>query len=96
MGTAPRSGTSISFASAAPPPSPKIAWRDPSGAEKALMFSITPITFRKLRRAMSATRVATCWAARAGVVTTSNSVLGRRRASAIWMSPVPGGMSMRR
>ena len=45
---------------------------------------------------MSATRTATFWAARAGVVTTSSSARGSRRDSAIWMSPVPGGMSTSR
>ena len=45
---------------------------------------------------MSATRAATFCAARAGVVITSISVCGSMRASPIWMSPVPGGMSMRR
>jgi hypothetical protein len=60
------------------------------------MFSITPTTLRKLRRAMSAARWATFCAASAGVVTTMRSVLGNIRASPIWTSPVPGGMSMRR
>ena len=40
------------------------------------MFSITPHTRRKLRRAMSAARAATFWAASAGVVTMSRSVRG--------------------
>ena len=39
---------------------------------------------------MSATRAATFCAPTAGVVTTSISVCGSRRDSAIWMSPVPG------
>ena len=45
---------------------------------------------------MSATRVATFCAARAGVVTTSISAWGSKRANPICTSPVPGGMSMRR
>ncbi len=60
------------------------------------MFSTTPTTFMYERRAMSATRVATFCAARAGVVTTSISVCGSMRASPICTSPVPGGMSMSR
>ena len=40
------------------------------------MFSITPHTRRKLRRAMSAARAATFCAATAGVVTISRSVRG--------------------
>ncbi len=60
------------------------------------MFSITPSTFRYERRAMSATRTATFWAARAGVVTTTISVRGRSRPRAICTSPVPGGMSTSR
>ena len=60
------------------------------------MFSITPTTRRKLRRAMSAARWATFWAASAGVVTITRSVRGSIRASPIWTSPVPGGMSMSR
>jgi len=36
------------------------------------------------------------WAARGGVVTTSTSVRGSIRASPIWISPVPGGMSINR
>ncbi len=45
---------------------------------------------------MSATRVATFCAASAGVVTTSISACGSRRARPICTSPVPGGMSTRR
>ena len=40
---------------------------------KAVMFSITPTTRTKLRRAMSAARWATFWAASAGVVTITMS-----------------------
>ncbi len=47
-------------------------------------------------RAMSAVRAATFWAASGGVVTTTTSVRGIIRASPIWMSPVPGGMSTSR
>ena len=60
------------------------------------MFSITPATRRYPLRAMSAARTATFWAARAGVVTMSISARGSIRASPIWMSPVPGGMSTSR
>ena len=60
------------------------------------MFSTTPTIGMWLRRAMSATRTATFWALSAGVVTTSISAWGSRRASAICTSPVPGGMSMSR
>ncbi len=45
---------------------------------------------------MSAVRAATFWAATGGVVTTRTSVRGSIRARPIWMSPVPGGMSMSR
>ena len=86
----------MSAARRLPPPDPKIAWRDPSGATNSVMFSTTPSTFRYERRAMSATRAATFCAPTAGVVTTSISVWGSRRDSAIWMSPVPGGMSISR
>ena len=60
------------------------------------MFSMTPITSRKLRRAMSAARWATFCAARAGVVTTTSDVLGSILARPICTSPVPGGMSINR
>ena len=59
----------------APPPSPNSAYDSPWSQVNALMFSITPTTFRKLRWAMSAARWATFWAASAGVVTTIRSVL---------------------
>jgi hypothetical protein len=45
---------------------------------------------------MSAVRAATFWAASGGVVTTIISARGNIRARPIWMSPVPGGMSMSR
>ncbi len=45
---------------------------------------------------MSATRTATFCAVFWGVVTTTISAWGSMRASAIWMSPVPGGMSSTR
>ena len=45
---------------------------------------------------MSAVRAATFWAATGGVVTTMTSVRGSIRARPIWMSPVPGGMSISR
>ena len=45
---------------------------------------------------MSATRVATFCALRAGVVTTSISACGSIRARPICTSPVPGGMSTSR
>ncbi len=45
---------------------------------------------------MSATRTATFCTASAGVVTTTISVRGKSRPSAICTSPVPGGMSMSR
>ena len=54
------------------------------------MFSITPTTRTKLRRAMSAARWATFCAASAGVVTITMSARGSRRARPIWTSPVPG------
>ena len=60
------------------------------------MFSMTPATRRWPLRAMSAARAATFCAAMGGVVTTSTSVRGSMRARPIWMSPVPGGMSMSR
>ena len=96
IGTDPTSGAPVSAASLLPPPDPKMGCRVPSGATNSLMFSTTPSTFRYDRRAMSATRDATFCAPMAGVVTTSISAWGKRRASAIWMSPVPGGMSMSR
>ena len=43
-----------------------------------LMFSITPTTRTKLRRAMSAARWATFWAANAGVVTITMSARGKQ------------------
>ena len=45
---------------------------------------------------MSATRTATFCAAFCGVVTTTSSAWGSRRASAICTSPVPGGRSSTR
>ena len=68
----------------------------PCSHVNALMFSMTPHTRRKLRRAMSAARAATFCAASAGVVTMSRSVRGSMRARPICTSPVPGGMSMNR
>ena len=83
-------------ASCCPPPVPKMAVTVPSGLTDGPMFSMTPATRRKPLRAMSAARAATCWAALAGVVTITTSVLGSMRARPIWMSEVPGGMSMSR
>ena len=60
------------------------------------MFSITPATRRKLLRAMPTARIATFWAALAGVVTTITSARGMSLATPICTSPVPGGMSMSR
>ena len=59
IGTSPTSGAPVSAASRLPPPDPKIACREPSGATNSLMFSTTPSTLRYERRAMSATRAAT-------------------------------------
>ena len=95
-GTVPISGTPASVASAAPPPSPNTACSWPCSQRKALMFSITPSTWRWLLRAMVTARLATRWAAIAGVVTTSISACGSIRARPIWTSPVPGGRSMTR
>ena len=95
-GTCPSSGTPIWSARSCPPPSPNSAYEVPCSHVKALMFSITPATRRKLRRAMSAARLATFCAARAGVVTMIRSVRGSSRARPICTSPVPGGMSMSR
>ena len=46
IGIRPTSGAPITAASASPPPEPKIAWREPSGATNSLMFSTTPSTLR--------------------------------------------------
>ena len=96
MGMRPNSATPTSSANAWPPPSPNSAYDSPCSQVNALMFSMTPATRRKLRRAMSAARMATFCADTAGVVTISRSVRGSIRASPIWTSPVPGGMSMTR
>ena len=71
-GILPSSGTSSSSASSWPPPSPKIVKRSPSGVVKPDMFSITPAISRSKRRAVSAARLATFWAAGCGVVTITN------------------------
>jgi ATP-binding protein involved in chromosome partitioning len=47
-------------------------------------------------RAIDTARLATFWAARAGVVTTSTSARGSSLATPICTSPVPGGMSTKR
>ena len=93
-GIVPMSGTPASSASVAPPPSPNTACRSPCSQRKALMFSMTPSTWRWLLRAMVTARLATRWAARAGVVTTIISAWGSIRARPICTSPVPGGRSM--
>ena len=49
---------------------------------------------KKLRRAISAARIATFCADTAGVVTMIKSVRGNIRAKPICTSPVPGGMSI--
>ena len=72
------------------------AYDVPCSHVKSVMFSITPTTRTKLRRAMSAARWATFWAASAGVVTITMSARGSSRARPIWTSPVPGGMSISR
>src|SRR5262245_6940634 len=46
MGTRPTSGAPVSAASRWPPPAPKIACCDPSGATNSLMFSTMPSTLR--------------------------------------------------
>ncbi len=60
------------------------------------MFSITPRSRRFDFRAKSPARAATCWAASAGVVTTTTPRCGSRRDKVITMSPVPGGVSISR
>ena len=95
-GTRPSSSTPISSARTCPPPVPNSAYSTPCSQVNDDMFSITPHTRRKLRRAMSAARAATFCAAIAGVVTISRSVRGSIRANPICTSPVPGGMSMNR
>ena len=92
----PSSGTSRSSASSWPPPSPKIVKRSPSGVVKPDMFSITPAISRSNRRAVSAARLATFWAAGCGVVTITKRACGSSCASVIDTSPVPGGRSISR
>src|SRR5262249_52711621 len=58
IGIDPTSGAPANSANPSPPPVPKMACEEPSGATNALMFSTTPSTFRYERRAMSATRAA--------------------------------------
>ncbi len=60
------------------------------------MFSMTPSTRMFDLRAKSAARAATRCAAIVGVVTTNWPIWGNSRARVIAMSPVPGGVSIKR
>ena len=72
----PSSGTSISSASAWPPPSPKSGKRSPAGVVKPDMFSITPAISSLTLSAISAARRATFCAVGCGVVTIRNFACG--------------------